>query len=128
LNFKNLQDSHNFPNELINHQDQIPSSDNLANNAYYENQYSNCLPLKILLDIFIHYLINKASFILTAAKRPHKRELGIVEKLVGSYGFVKCLDREIRLFFHYSSFQAEQHASNNDNSLKVNDLIEFEEG
>lgn len=56
-----------------------------------------------------------------------KRELGMVEKLVGSYGFVKCLDRVGRLFFHYSSFQAEQQDSN-DLVLKVNDLIEFEEG
>ena len=56
-----------------------------------------------------------------------KRELGLVEKLVGSYGFVKCLDREGRLFFHYSSFQAEQ-ASHSELSFKVNDLIEFEEG
>ncbi len=57
------------------------------------------------------------------------RERGIIEKIVGSYGFVKCLDRDGRLFFHYSSFQ------NNDNnntelttSLKVGDFVEFEEG
>jgi cold shock CspA family protein len=63
---------------------------------------------------------------------PAKRELGLVEKLVGSYGFVKCLDREGRLFFHYSSFQAEQHQQNSNNNdipiFKVGDLIEFEEG
>lgn len=59
-----------------------------------------------------------------------KRELGLVEKLVGSYGFVKCLDREGRLFFHYSSFQAEeqQASANGEISLKISDLVEFEEG
>lgn len=59
---------------------------------------------------------------------PVRRELGLVEKLVGSYGFVKCLDRDGRLFFHYSSFQVDQQNSNNGMSLKIGDLIEFEEG
>ena len=59
-----------------------------------------------------------------------KRELGLVEKLVGSYGFVKCLNRGGRLFFHYSSFQAEeqQASANGEISLKISDLVEFEEG
>jgi len=47
--------------------------------------------------------------------------MGIVEKLVSSYGFVKCLNREGRLFFHYSSYQ------NSQNELKLGDLVEFEE-
>ena len=60
---------------------------------------------------------------------PAKRELGIVEKLVGSYGFVKCLEREGRLFFHYSSFQLDQQqASNPELGLIIGDLVEFEEG
>ena len=56
-----------------------------------------------------------------SATPPNKRELGIIEKLVVSYGFVKCLNREGRLFFHGSSFQNAQ------NELKLNDLVEFEE-
>lgn len=60
---------------------------------------------------------------------PVKHELGYVEKLVGSYGFVKCIDRDGRLFFHYSSYQVDQQATNAvDMALKVGDLIEFEEG
>lgn len=47
--------------------------------------------------------------------------MGIVEKLVSSYGFVKCLTRDARLFFHYSSYQ------NSQNELKLGDLVEFEE-
>ena len=47
--------------------------------------------------------------------------MGIVEKLVSSYGFVKCLTRDARLFFHYSSYQ------NSQNELKQGDLVEFEE-
>jgi hypothetical protein len=54
------------------------------------------------------------------------RERGIVEKIVGSYGFVKCLDREGRLFFHYSSFQTGSNGV--ESSLKVGDFVEFEEG
>ena len=45
----------------------------------------------------------------------------MVEKLVSSYGFVKCLSREGRLFFHYSSYQ------NSQQELKVGDFVEFEE-
>ena len=35
------------------------------------------------------------------------RETGVVEKLLVSYGFIKCADREGRLFFHYSQFHGE---------------------
>ena len=35
------------------------------------------------------------------------RETGIVEKLLVSYGFIKCADREGRLFFHYSQYHGE---------------------
>jgi len=48
------------------------------------------------------------------------RETGIIEKLLVSYGFIKCADREGRLFFHYSQFHGE--ATN----LRVNDEVEFE--
>lgn len=60
-------------------------------------------------------------------KSPVKRELGVVEKVNPSYGFVKCLERDMRLFFHYSSFQADRQAFNNDVDLKVGDMVEFEE-
>lgn len=55
---------------------------------------------------------------------PAKRELGLVEKLVGNYGFVKCLERDARLFFHYSSFNVDQQEM----GLKLGDVVEFEEG
>lgn len=48
------------------------------------------------------------------------RETGIVEKLLVSYGFIKCADREGRLFFHYSQYHGEAP------SLRVNDEVEFE--
>ena len=35
------------------------------------------------------------------------RETGVIEKLLVSYGFIKCADREGRLFFHYSQFHGE---------------------
>lgn len=78
------------------------------------------------LDLNAYKLNNfyDSSYKISGSKQQvqQQRERGIIEKIVGSYGFVKCLDRDCRLFFHYSSFQAV------DSMLKVNDFVEFEEG
>lgn len=51
-----------------------------------------------------------------------QREIGVIEKIVGSYGFVKCLTRDYRLYFHLNSYQSAS------SEPKVGDLVEFEEG
>ncbi|XP_017892359.1 cold shock domain-containing protein E1 isoform X1 [Ceratina calcarata] len=48
------------------------------------------------------------------------RETGIIEKLLHSYGFIQCCERQARLFFHFSQF------SGNIEHLKIGDLVEFE--
>lgn len=48
------------------------------------------------------------------------RETGVVEKLLHSYGFVQCCDRDARLFFHYS-----EYAGNLD-TVKIGDAVEFQ--
>ncbi|XP_015783849.1 cold shock domain-containing protein E1 isoform X1 [Tetranychus urticae] len=48
------------------------------------------------------------------------REAGIVEKLLPSYGFIQCCERQARLFFHYSQFKG------NIDHLKLGDPVEFE--
>ncbi|XP_076170073.1 cold shock domain-containing Unr isoform X2 [Ptiloglossa arizonensis] len=48
------------------------------------------------------------------------RETGIIEKLLHSYGFIQCCDRQARLFFHFSQF------SGNIEHLKIGDPVEFE--
>lgn len=48
------------------------------------------------------------------------RETGIVEKLLSTYGFIRCCDRQARLFFHYSQF------SGTVDHLKVGDAVDFE--
>lgn len=48
------------------------------------------------------------------------RETGIVEKLLHSYGFIQCCERQARLFFHFSQF------SGNIEHLKIGDPVEFE--
>ncbi|XP_053210633.1 cold shock domain-containing protein E1-like [Panonychus citri] len=48
------------------------------------------------------------------------RETGIVEKLLPSYGFIQCCERQARLFFHYSQFKG------NIDHLKLGDPVEFE--
>lgn len=48
------------------------------------------------------------------------RETGLIEKLLHSYGFIQCCDREARLFFHFSEY------SGNSESIKVGDPVEFQ--
>lgn len=48
------------------------------------------------------------------------RETGIVEKLLHSYGFVQCSERDARLFFHYSEFNGDM------DSVKIGDAVEFQ--
>lgn len=48
------------------------------------------------------------------------RETGIVEKLLHSYGFLQCLEREARLFFHYSEYAGSVE------TMKIGDQVEFQ--
>ncbi|OAD53512.1 Cold shock domain-containing protein E1 [Eufriesea mexicana] len=48
------------------------------------------------------------------------RETGIIEKLLHSYGFIQCCERQARLFFHFSQF------SGNIDHLRIGDPVEFE--
>ena len=47
-------------------------------------------------------------------------QAGIVEKLLPSYGFIQCCERQARLFFHYSQFNG------NIDHLRLGDPVEFE--
>ncbi|XP_076859753.1 cold shock domain-containing protein E1 isoform X8 [Brachyhypopomus gauderio] len=48
------------------------------------------------------------------------RETGVVEKLLASYGFIQCSERQDRLFFHCSQYNG------NLQELKIGDDVEFE--
>ncbi|XP_017323474.1 cold shock domain-containing protein E1 isoform X2 [Ictalurus punctatus] len=48
------------------------------------------------------------------------RETGVVEKLLSSYGFIQCSERQARLFFHCSQFNG------NLQELNIGDDVEFE--
>ncbi|CAG0913069.1 unnamed protein product [Notodromas monacha] len=48
------------------------------------------------------------------------RETGIIEKLLHSYGFIQCCERQARLFFHFSQFEGII------DHLKIGDPVEFE--
>uniref|UniRef100_A0A4W6CJC7 Cold shock domain-containing protein E1 n=1 Tax=Lates calcarifer TaxID=8187 RepID=A0A4W6CJC7_LATCA len=51
---------------------------------------------------------------------PGIRETGVVEKLLTSYGFIQCSERQARLFFHCSQYNG------NLQDLKIGDDVEFE--
>ncbi|TRY89913.1 hypothetical protein DNTS_020505 [Danionella cerebrum] len=48
------------------------------------------------------------------------RETGVIEKLLTSYGFIQCSERQDRLFFHCSQYNG------NLQELKIGDDVEFE--
>lgn len=48
------------------------------------------------------------------------REAGTLEKLLHSYGFIQCCDRDDRIFFHYSQYGGDP------DELSVGDEVEFE--
>lgn len=48
------------------------------------------------------------------------RETGVVEKLLHSYGFINCCERELRIFFHYSQINEDPQ------DLSIGDEMEFE--
>lgn len=57
---------------------------------------------------------------LNNSKGDRMRETGIIEKLLHSYGFIQCCERQARLFFHYSQF------TGNMDHLRIGDPVEFE--
>ena len=147
--FINLQKSNGNVNLNGNSSSSINNSNNISEAQYYANEANSEPSLNHLImsnpnmnDIGPMnvgykptYSGNVSAFELRQQQQQQQqlqqqqqqqRERGIVEKLVGSYGFVKCLDREGRLFFHYSSFQTGSNGV--EASLKVGDFVEFEEG
>lgn len=48
------------------------------------------------------------------------RQTGFVEKLLHSYGFIQCNEREARVFFHFSEY------SGNAEDMKIGDPVEFQ--
>jgi len=49
------------------------------------------------------------------------RETGFLEKLLHSYGFIQCAERQARLFFHFSEYK-----SGPVETLKIGEPVEFE--
>lgn len=63
---------------------------------------------------------NSSSYDSNSSANLGTRETGIIEKLLHSYGFIQCCERQARLFFHFSQF------SGNIEHLKIGDPVEFE--
>ncbi|KAI5640315.1 hypothetical protein NE865_07240 [Phthorimaea operculella] len=63
---------------------------------------------------------NTSSQSYDSTNHPPIRETGIIEKLLHSYGFIQCCERQARLFFHFSQF------TGNIEHLKIGDPVEFE--
>ncbi|CAL4059308.1 unnamed protein product, partial [Meganyctiphanes norvegica] len=56
----------------------------------------------------------------TSSNSQSVRETGIIEKLLQTYGFIQCCERQARLFFHFSQFEG------NTEHLRIGDPVEFE--
>lgn len=61
------------------------------------------------------YLFPLCSFNVSGEKREH----GVIAALKDGYGFIKCADRDARLFFHYSELLDPE------NEISVNDEVMF---
>lgn len=48
-----------------------------------------------------------------------KREQGIISALKDGYGFIKCADREARMFFHYTELLDPQR------EIRLGEEVEF---
>lgn len=48
------------------------------------------------------------------------RQTGFVEKLLHSYGFIQCNEREARVFFHFSEYSGDAE------DMKIGDPVEFQ--
>ncbi|XP_015126101.1 cold shock domain-containing protein E1 [Diachasma alloeum] len=82
-----------FPNRSLNMENNTQyTQEPVTNNSSYQDQSANQGP----------------------------REAGIIEKLLHSYGFIQCCERQARLFFHFSQF------SGTIEHLKIGDPVEFE--
>ncbi|CAD5117043.1 unnamed protein product [Dimorphilus gyrociliatus] len=46
------------------------------------------------------------------------KQLGIIEKILHSYGFIQCMNKDCRLFFHFSEFYG--------SDMEVGDTVEFD--
>ncbi|ESN92067.1 hypothetical protein HELRODRAFT_104068 [Helobdella robusta] len=64
---------------------------------------------------------NNAITSTTATFKSARREKGVIEKLLTSYGFVQCTERKGRFFFHYSEYKG------NLTNLAIGDQVEFQE-
>lgn len=48
-----------------------------------------------------------------------KREQGVIVALKEGFGFIKCADRDARMFFHYNELLDPEH------EIAINDEVEF---
>ncbi|XP_008545081.1 cold shock domain-containing protein E1 [Microplitis demolitor] len=72
------------------------------------------------MDIGINYTTESTTNNSIYQDQSGPREAGIIEKLLHSYGFIQCCERQARLFFHFSQF------SGTIEHLKIGDPVEFE--
>lgn len=63
---------------------------------------------------------NTVNSVIMTSANPPIRETGFVEKLLHSYGFIQCCEREARLFFHFSEYSGEI------NDVNIGEPVEFE--
>lgn len=98
-------------------------------NCVHEEIYRNCIDIEIQtitrpkttkMSFDPGMLHNNGHTAYANGTGPGIRETGVVEKLLTSYGFIQCSERQDRLFFHCSQYNG------NLQELKIGDDVEFE--
>uniref|UniRef100_A0A668UZF9 Cold shock domain-containing protein E1 n=1 Tax=Oreochromis aureus TaxID=47969 RepID=A0A668UZF9_OREAU len=92
--------------------------------TFPESAILACLNFHFLFIYFMSFdpgmLHNNGHTAYANGSGPGIRETGVVEKLLTSYGFIQCSERQARLFFHCSQYNG------NLQELKIGDDVEFE--
>ncbi|XP_056450581.1 cold shock domain-containing protein E1 isoform X3 [Gadus chalcogrammus] len=99
----------------------IPRSSSLSCHAYPGSKKHKRTPLyERSMSFDPGMLHNNGHTAFANGSAPGLRETGVVEKLLTSYGFIQCSERQARLFFHCSQYNG------NLQELKIGDDVEFE--
>lgn len=99
-----------------------PNNENNEKNTFLTNGHSdsshfNSSAMDNQSDIFNNDIINANP---NNSNLSFSKETGIIEKMLVSYGFIQCCERQARLFFHFSQYLG------NVEHLKVGDAVEYE--
>ncbi|KAL4717709.1 hypothetical protein ACJJTC_000858 [Scirpophaga incertulas] len=112
--------NNDYPSSPRDNYNNANKSGGSSGNRFCASSYVDGCPMGDSVGVYSSSSTNNSSSQYDSMNHPPIRETGIIEKLLHSYGFIQCCERQARLFFHFSQF------SGNIEHLKIGDPVEFE--